>query len=129
MASELLEIGGKRYRRVPSLWDCTGCAFDGKEDCLTMGHDRSCIDYDDLGCPDRQYIFVEADDLRTDAEIQRHNAVHNERIRLRIITDELLKVTQRSTLRRIAEKLLMRLSEVPDGEDDPWITEQLKGYR
>ena len=77
----------------------------------------------------RQYILVAADDPRTNAEIQRLNAVENERIRLRTVTDELLKVTQRSTLRRIAEKLLMRLNEVPDREDDPWITEQLRAYR
>ena len=127
MACKLLEIGGKRYRRVPSLWDCTGCAFGGKEDCWLVGSENSCLDYDDLGYPTEKYILVEIDDPRPDEEIRRHNAADNERIRLCTITDELLKVTQRSTLRRIAEKLLMRLSEVPDEEDDPWITDQLRG--
>lgn len=129
MACKLLEIGGKRYRRVPSLWDCTGCAFDGKEDCWLVGSENSCLDYDDLGYPTEKYILVEIDDPRPDEEIQRHNAADNERIRLCTITDELLKVTQRSTLRRIAEKLLMRLSEVPDEEDAPWITDQLREDR
>lgn len=125
----IIEIGGKRYRRVPSLWDCAECAFNGKEDCWRAQGEQSCLDCDDMGYPMRQYILVAADDPRTDAEIQRLNAVENERIRLRTVTDELLKVTQRSTLRRIAEKLLMRLNEVPDREDDPWITEQLRAYR
>ena len=129
MDSQHLIIGGKRYRRVPSLWDCSGCALNGKEDCWRVGSENSCLDYDDMGYPTKKYILVEIDDPRTDAEIQRHNAADNERIRLRTITDELLKVTQRSTLRRIAEKLLMRLNEVPDEEDDPWITDQLRGYR
>ena len=129
MTNNRIEIGGNRYRRVPSLWDCAECVFNGSEDCWKVGSEHGCLDYDDMGNPVRQYILVAADDPRTDADIQRQNAVENERIRLRTITDELLKVNQRSTLRRIAEKLLMRLDEVPDHEDDPWITEQLRGYR
>ena len=125
----IIEIGGKRYRRVPPLWDCAECAFNGKEDCWRAQGEQSCLDCDDMGYPMRQYILVAADDPRTDAEIQRQNAADNERIRLRNMTNELLLATQRSTLLRIAEKLLMRLDEVPSSEDDPWVTEQLRGYR
>ena len=129
MDSQHLIIGGKRYRRVPSLWDCSGCALNGKEDCWRVGSENSCLDYDDMGYPTEKYILVEIDDPRTDAEIQRQNAADNERIRLRNMTNELLLATQRSTLLRIAEKLLMRLDEVPSSEDDPWVTEQLRGHR
>lgn len=125
MAKNLIEIKGNRYRRVPSLWDCTGCIFSGTYNC---SH-HHCIDYDDCGDPAQTYILVAADDPRTDAEIQRNNARDHEAALLRRMTNDLLAVTQRSTLRRIAEKLLMRLSEVPDGADDPWISEQLRGYR
>lgn len=123
-------IGGKLYRRVPSIAHCACCVFEGEDPHAEGSPCSKAPCWTDENLPyGREFILLEADDPRTDKRIWQLQMLGLEKHRLARVTDHLLRITQRGTLQRLVEKLLGRLNEVRPEEDDPWIKEQLRTYR
>lgn len=129
--NETCTIDGVAFRRVRTRFKCMGCVFHADEShpmwlkCLKAPCHEG---LDERGDP-MDFLFVPADDPRTDEQIRRELLLSVEKWHYWDVIALLESTTQHCTLQRIAEKLMMHLAAKPHAGEDPWLEEQIKKWR